>query len=325
MVEIPENMIGIEAASAQLAELEAAEAAAVQAQAGKHAQHQAEQSASAALAQQGDRASQSQGKQPKTPDSLSPETGTPAADAASAAANKEQQTKEQTQQTPKEPSRYEKARGRQENAWKQINDEKAALKADRERLEASQRAFEEQRKTEEARFTPDQYDKAAEKFEKEGKFDLADLARQRASELRKNPPPSPQQREVMAAQAAQHQAQMKEWWGKAAIDFPSVAKEGSTENQALAGFIKAEPDVLRSPKGMYYAARLVTAEQSAARVPAMEKELGALRARVKELEALTAPGGGGVAQNPNPKAAPKSDAEEYAELEALAMGMGTLR
>lgn len=238
---------------------------------------------------------------------------------------------QQTQTTPKpgeqpaakEPTRYEKARARQDNAWKQINDEKAAIKAERERLERDRSELSQRQQQDAAQYTPDQYDQAAKKFEEQGKFDLADAARARAAELRKNPPPTPQQQEVLREQQERHQAQMKEWWGKASVDYPEVAKAGSPANAALRTFLAAEPDAVRSPKGMYYAARLVNAETAAARVPGLEQELGALRAKVKELEALTGPGPTALPAQAG-RTAEKSEAEQFADLERQAMEMGPL-
>lgn len=308
-------MIGLETASAELDRLMTADAAPANSPATT-----ADPNPSASPDAQ--RAAQTDGTAAK-PNSSS--TDTPAA------TDPQKGQQQQTQTTPKpgeeppakEPTRYEKARARQDNAWKQINDEKAAIKAERERLERERSEFSQRQQQDAAQYTPDQYDQAAKKFEEQGKFDLADAARARAAELRKNPPPTPQQQEVLRQQQERHQAQMKEWWGKASVDYPDVAKSGTPANNALRTFLQAEPDAVRSPKGMYYAARLVTAETAAARVPAMEQELGALRAKVKELEALTGPGPTALPAQAGRTAA-KTEAEEFADLERLAMETGPL-
>lgn len=235
----------------------------------------------------------------------------------------------------KGPSRYQKAQERAKNSWEEINRTKAELKAEREKFEGERTQFQQQRQAEERAFSPEQYEEAAKRFEAGGKFDLADAAREKAAELRKNPPSQAQAQansqgqpgQPTAAQRAQYQAHLKEWWGKAAVDFPAVAKEGTPENGLLKEFLTKEPDAVRSPKGMYYAARMVAAETAAARVPGLETELGTLRAKVKELEALTAPGGpGSPARLPGDKPfEQQSDGEQLAELNRLANEMGTFR
>lgn len=312
MVEIPQDMIGLEAANAELDRLEAADAAATNSPAKDTS---TDQSANKAA----DRAAQPEATTAE-PDSIS--TDTPATPDTA----KTQQTPPKADQTKTEPSRYEKDRQRRDTSWKALNEEKTAVKSERERLERERQEFQEQRKQTEAQYSPEQYDQAAKNFEAQGKFDLADLAKTRAEELRKNPPPTPQQQDVMRRQQADHDKAMKEWWGKAAVDYPNVAKDGSPENAALKTFIQTEPDAVKSPKGMYYAARLVQAETAAARVPDMDKELGALRAKVKELETLTAPGGPSIPGRAGQQGKEvQSDAEQFAELERMAQDMGTLR
>jgi len=243
---------------------------------------------------------------------------------------------ESTDKTPSDPpsSRFAKNVERQNRSWKELNDQKAALKAEQDKLAANRQAWEQQRAQVEQKdkeFAPEQYEQAADKWEKEGKFDLADLARTRATHLRQHPPergPAPNPAPPPAAQQAELEAARKEWWAKAAIDFPSVTKEGTPEHQAMGQFLQNEPAVLQSPKALYYAARMVGAEVAASRVPAMEKELGALRAKVKEFEVLTASSPRGVPHGSPQGEVPfnqRSDSEQFADLERTAMEMGPLR
>lgn len=195
-----------------------------------------------------------------------------------------------------EPSKYEKNVQRQKSAWEQINQEKADVRGERERLKAEaeklsteRKAFEDERsRYNQPKYTPDEYDKAADKFEAEGKFDLADKAREYAKYLRANPPkPLQTDAQKQAEEKAKQDkvaAEQKEWLGKAGIDFPKTVQNGTPEKAAFEALIKAEPGISNDPKGLYYGARLVTAETAAARVPTLEKELGDLRAKVKELE-----------------------------------------
>ncbi|SRR5579862_541579 len=144
-----------------------------------------------------------------------------------------------------------------------------------------------------------------------------------AGELRKNPPPTQAQRDQ------QLETQRKEWTTKAAAEFPDLAKKGSELQTRVAKSLNElwnTDRVLAShPQIIYYVTKLEAAQTAAARVPAMEKELGELKAKVKEYEALTAPGGEGAAQRPAAGDQARTDAEERAELGQMAEQVGTIR
>lgn len=237
-----------------------------------------------------------------------------------------------TEVTP-DKSRYEKSRERREKSWQELNSEKelvrtakSAIDNERKAFEAERKAWQEERaKASKPQFGPEDYEKAAEKWEDEGKFDLAEAARNKAADLRKNPPKPPEA--VSAERQQQFLNAQREWYAKAAIDFPEVAKTGTPMHSALETFIKSEPDVVQHPKGVYYGARLVAAEFSAARVPALEKELSELRAKVKEFEQLTGPSIPGVPgqQGREKTWAEMSNEEQLEHLERQAREQHTLR
>lgn len=238
-------------------------------------------------------------------------------------------------ETGKDQSKFAKNQARLEGGWKQLNERKAEfekqqaeIKRQQESLEQAKREFETTRqKSTQPKYKPEDYEQAAQNWEKEadsleaeGRFEEADKkrvmveqARERAKDLRANPPPAPK---TDAQAEVEFRAAQKEWWSKAAIDFPSVVKDGSPEKEALTALVKSEPAVLNDPKGMYYAARLVCAETSAARVPAMEKELGDLRAKVQALnERMAIPGDGAAASvKGEMDFKNKSEAEQLADL-----------
>jgi len=126
-----------------------------------------------------------------------------------------------------------------------------------------------------------------------------DLA-EHAESLRKNPPASYQQRAQAFEQARQA------WTIEAAKAFPDLAKDNSPFQQVVAGHLnalaKSDPQLMAHPSVIYHVARLAAAEQKAvslqadaARVPVLVKEAESLRAKIKELETLTTPGGSGSA------------------------------
>lgn len=225
--------------------------------------------------------------------------------------------------TAKPLSRFEKAKQREQKGWEALNAEKAALKAEQERLQSERTEFETKAKASREQFSPEQYEKAAAAFEAEGKFDLAELAKKKAEEIRKNPPA-----QVADQAKVKHEAQVKEWTLKAGTDFPELGKQGSPLNKRVQEMFAEEPDLKAHPKGVYLAARLASLEADADGVPAMTAELGKLRARVKELEVLTAPGGGGntAAQLPGVKTFEQmNDAEQLSELQKMARDQVLLR
>jgi hypothetical protein len=237
-------------------------------------------------------------------------------------------------EAPKQ-TRYEKAKERAERSWQEINAQKEALKAEREafakereQIEQQRREIEERRAKAEAEFSPDQYDAAAAKFEAEGKFDLADLAKKKAEDLRRNPP-AQRQAQATAAQ----EGQRREWALKAGQEFPELVQTNSPLQQRVAQIMQSEPDLKQHPKGIYLAARIAHLEAesgkgatAAARASELEKNLGLAQARIKELEALTAPGGPGNAAHLSGARSfeQMSEDQQFAELAREAQEVGVL-
>lgn len=212
------------------------------------------------------------------------------------------------------PEQYEQAAGAKAARAKALHDQADGIEAKAQSLEDAGKYGEAATAKAEA--------KAVRKRANQEEGNAEDL-KAHAAEVRKNPPPN------AAQQAAQVEQQRKAWTGKAATDFPDLAKAGSELQkgvvEALNDLWKNDRALASHPGIIYHATRLVAAEQAAARVSGMAKELTALRARVKELEELTTPGG---EDNPRPGGAgnaPKTDEEERAELGELAQGLGSLR
>jgi len=229
----------------------------------------------------------------------------------------------------------------------QINQQVAALKLQEQKIQLEAAKAKQ-------KFTPEQYeqaaqnklnsitsfdlqakglDKQAEEFEANGEYGKAELARKQAQDmrdqingerysakqlremadnLRKNPDPT----------IAQHKATMEQhkrhYLLEAAKVWPDLAKEGSEFQKQMAGHLQAIAkqgiDPEENPVVFYHVARLTAAEAAAARVPDLVKKLGVAEAKVKELEALVAPGGGqGSVQRQSGKT-DMSVEEEEAEL-----------
>jgi hypothetical protein len=317
-VSIPEDIQGLDQASAELDRLMAADAAAdSQGQAKPQTQESAtdeaqraaqtgEQQAQAAPKESGAAAEQKTDPNPKTEvlaDGQKPKT-----------------------QAPKEEakSRYQKAVERQEKSWSELNAQKEALKREREEFDRVKTEHEQAKAKEEEQFSPEAYESAAKKFEEAGKFDLAELAREKAKQLRDNPK-APSGKTQGPKQDPQEPAR-KEWALKAGVDFPELAKTNSPLQVRVAQLLKEEPDLKAHPKGIYLAARLADLETRANGVAAKDKELSELRAKVKELEGLTSPGGGGAQRLPAARAfSDLSDDEQFEQLKREAQEVGNLR
>lgn len=143
-----------------------------------------------------------------------------------------------------------------------------------------------------------------------------------ADNLRRNPPPTPE------AEDQKLEAARKEWTQKAAVDFPDLVKKDSELQKAVAQHLNhlwnTDRALASHPQIIYHATRLAAAETAAARVPALQKELGELKAKLKDLEETTAPASTASAQRVA-TGGPKGDDEERAELQQLAQEMGSLR
>jgi hypothetical protein len=259
-------------------------------------------------------------------------------------------------ETPEQPgkTRFEKAQERLPKSWKEFNaqkEETAKTHAQREaqlakretELQQREANFDSQRREPTAQdyeahagrllAASRAFEAEAKALEDKGDFPAAEAKRRlaqrqelyaedalkAAEDVRKNPPDA-------KALARQHKidAERREWTIKAGIDFPELAKKDSPLLQATALILQSESELQGQPKGTYIAARIAAAELAAARVPDLEKRLASKEARVKDLEALTTPGGAGSPARVPPGDAPRSDAEQFAELQRMAESMGPL-
>lgn len=246
----------------------------------------------------------------------------------------------------------------QKDAFKK---EQQTLKDARDLFQREQEQFKVERAKQSNKFTPEQYEQAgqqklgaantydnhaeglealAEKLEGDGKYPEAEAKKQQARQyrnaaiverheagkmrecaqnMRQNPDPTIQQIQQ------RNQQSMRDYTLKAAEQWPDVAKEGSEFQKVMAGHLKEAAAQGIGPENfpviMYHAARLTAAESAAARVPGMERELGTLRAKVKELETKTAPGGGNPAVPALGGKRAKTDAEEFEELRGMALNV----
>jgi len=155
---------------------------------------------------------------------------------------------------------------------------------------------------------------AAEKLKDEAKFARRDAqsAFDYAEHIRKNPLLDDKQKQEKFL------TNQKGWMDKAAIDFPDFGKKGSDlQSKTLEYFkqmVAAEPALAKLPGFIYFAAERTALKSAADSVPSLNKELGELRTKVKELETLTNPSpSGGVQRQPAAKTFETMSAEEQFE------------
>jgi hypothetical protein len=144
------------------------------------------------------------------------------------------------------------------------------------------------------------------------------IAKGRAEELRKNPPPTIKQQQEL------FEKNQKSWVDKAYIDFPDFKDKESSVFKGAVEYFKqitaSDPVVAKLPGFIYFAVERSALKTAADRVPALVKELGELKTKLTELEALTNPTpSGGVARQPAKKGNTLDD--EYEALQAEAAHM----
>lgn len=231
-------------------------------------------------------------------------------------------------------SRYAKSQERLTKTWEQVNADKTATVAERQKLETAWAEFRRQKaefetiwhQGQQPQYKPDDFVAAAQqkkaladhqlaeakRLETAGKFDqaekleklaakneaLSEDLKEHADNLVRNPPKG------FAERTQQYESAKKAWTIEAAKAFPDLAKDGSEFQRTVAGHLnalaKSDPKLLAHPSVIYHVSRLAAAEAQAkayqaeaARVAVLVKETESLRAKIKDLEALTTPAGGG--------------------------------
>lgn len=246
-------------------------------------------------------------------------------------------------------TKYAKDIARRDNSWKALNTEKetfakakeseiAMLKQARAKFDADVQAFQQERTLNTP--TPEKYDTFATKCTNDAKIKLAEAitaenegriedaeklrdeakflnrdaeaAKGSAEHLRKNPPANQQQIQ------AKFIDDQKQWIGKAVQDFPDFGKKDSElQKQAAESFkalTAANPLFSKIPDLIYYCVERASLQAAASKVPALDKELGELRTKVKDLEALTNPSpSGGVSRQASAKSWDSMSADEQYE------------
>ena len=238
---------------------------------------------------------------------------------------------------------FEKAKRRQNKAWKEITATKDQLKKERETLEAERKAFE-KTKTERAQppekpkhngFTAEDYDDVAKDFEAEGKLAERDKAKAIADKLRAEEQKQKQGDEVDESKfvklatggriTQQEQAAMTQQWQtnlqRLGKEFPAMTEEGTPLRAEVTRLLKEFPILHTSGDGIAYAVQIADLSLKAAQVPELEKQLTELKAentRLTELTSLNPSASGRKPEQRKIGDLPLEDAEQALREEAMA-------
>ena len=206
----------------------------------------------------------------------------------------EEEKPEQTEDEEKSQSKYSRAKKTQERAnktWRDVNAEKAAVKKERQELEAQQKAFTEQQsvsrdeitqRSAQSRYSPEEYEAIAKEFEDEGDNANAEAALKAAK----------QAREAVAEQDAKSQQAkfVAKWdsnWKAAAAEHGALNDQNSDLFKMVGRLLEQKPVLTQYPEGITDAVEGATMYLKADRATSLEKQISELKKQVAEYEEKT--------------------------------------
>lgn len=208
----------------------------------------------------------------------------------------------------KPKSKFARENERRDTSWKALQERKAEFDKSQAEFTAQQQKFATERKDWEAKLqeqqapthTAEEYDAAAAHWEKQGLLDQADAARAEAKRLRTNPPKA---RTPTTSAVELEQGQRKSWQ-QVKQEIPEMFDAKHPLNAEMKAWIEqhgATHPVMKLAEGPHLIAHFlkmkadVAAEKAvSSRVPVLEKEAVALKAKITELEQLVSVSGGGL-------------------------------
>jgi hypothetical protein len=222
--------------------------------------------------------------------------------------------KDESQETPYTKAKKENERF--DRNWKKFQEEQAAFKQqvaqkERELAEREQRITgtpSEGPAKDNHGYTASDWDKAAAAWEKEGKYDLADAAKESAKNLRE------QERRGQASASAGARApvgkpeetpgtqQFLDTWNRNLVhlmgtpEFADLGKKDSELFKATAEILNADPRFKKYNDGIRYAAELARAKLEASSVPGLRQQIEQQTKELEKLRKATSPSGSSNAE-----------------------------
>lgn len=246
-----------------------------------------------------DAADTAAGEEPQESGTLAPDNQSD--DTEQTAPEQENQTQEVEAETPEQTSnaetdekpltnREKKSNERLNRNWDKLNEEKAALKKEREELEALKQQHQDDQTS------PDDYRELAERYREDGETELAELAEQKASEVEARRKQNDQAKVAESIQSdwAENLKDLQE-------QYPELKESGSDMARGVENVLEQRPHLRAYPEGIQDAVEFVNAKLMSKQVEALQKENGDLQAKVDELTKQTSVTGAPPGRESTPK------------------------
>ena len=198
---------------------------------------------------------------------------------------------EETQEEEQPKSKYSRAKKSQDRAnksWREVNEAKAALKREREELEAQKKAYQDsheksleeiQQRTNTSRYSPEEYESIAQEFEDEGDHANAEAARKAAKQAR--------QTATEQAQKKQQAEFVSKWdtnWKQATATHKDLNDQESDLFKMVGQLLERKPVLTQYPEGITDAVEAASMYLKANRSSDLEKQVSDLKKQVAEYE-----------------------------------------
>lgn len=198
---------------------------------------------------------------------------------------------EETQEEEQPKSKYSRAKKSQDRAnksWREVNEAKAALKKEREELEAQKKAYQDsheksieeiQQRTNTSRYSPEEYESIAQEFEDEGDHANAEAARKAAKQARQTATEQEQKK-----QQAEFVSKWDTNWKQATATHKDLNNQESELFRMVGQLLERKPVLTQYPEGITDAVEAADMYLKANRSSDLEKQVSDLKKQVAEYE-----------------------------------------
>ena len=201
----------------------------------------------------------------------------------------EEKPEETQEEQPKSKySRAKKSQDRANKSWREVNEAKAALKKEREELEAQKKAYQDsheksleeiQQRTNTSRYSPEEYESIAQEFEDEGDHANAEAARKAAKQARQAATEQEQKK-----QQAEFVSKWDTNWKQATATHKDLNDQESELFRMVGQLLERKPVLTQYPEGITDAVEAADMYLKANRASDLEKQVSDLKKQVAEYE-----------------------------------------